>query len=79
MAHTRHVRAAPPRRAHSGGIDPEGPVKCGGPFGGYASEGDFYRSMFRTNRNNPFMLLVGGLLAIPLISMAVSVANGCVH
>ncbi|GFH29299.1 dnaJ-like protein, partial [Haematococcus lacustris] len=36
---------------------------------------DFYRHMFRATRNNPLALLVGGLACIPLISVAVSVAN----
>jgi hypothetical protein len=36
-------------------MDPEGPVQCGGPFGGFATEGEFYRSFFSTDvRNNPF-------------------------
>lgn len=25
------------------GVDPEGPIRCGGSYGGYATEGDFYR------------------------------------
>ncbi|KAL6748964.1 molecular chaperone [Haematococcus lacustris] len=62
-------------KAHHG-VQPEGPIKCGGPFGGFATEMDFYRHMFRATRNNPLALLVGGLACIPLISVAVSVANG---
>ncbi|PNH01144.1 hypothetical protein TSOC_012978 [Tetrabaena socialis] len=53
-----------------------GPVRCGGPFGGYATEFDFYRSMFRTTRNNPFVVIALGLLSIPAISVIVSVASG---
>ncbi len=30
-------------RARHGGMEAEGPVRCGGPYGGFASEGDFYR------------------------------------
>lgn len=99
------------RRAHHG-VDPDGPLKCGGPYGGFATEGDFYRSvrvktemtqavrmhpfpasllavelrslsfpmphrsMYRTNRNNPFFLLVAGLFAIPFVAAATSIANG---
>uniref|UniRef100_A0A7S3R582 J domain-containing protein n=1 Tax=Dunaliella tertiolecta TaxID=3047 RepID=A0A7S3R582_DUNTE len=63
-------------RAHHGGLDPDGPLKCGGPFGGFATEGEFYRSMYRTNRNNPFFLLMAGLFAIPVVSVATSIANG---
>lgn len=53
-----------------------GPVKVGGPFGGYATEWDFYRAMFRRGRNNPALIIGGGLLAIPFISLITSVANG---
>ncbi|KAG2432662.1 hypothetical protein HYH02_006650 [Chlamydomonas schloesseri] len=65
-------------RAHGMGMDfgEGGPVRCGGPFGGYATETDFYRAMFRTTRNNPFVLIVTGLLAIPAISLMVSVTSG---
>jgi len=37
-------------RAHHGGIDPEGPIKCGGPFGGFATEGDFYRYAWQKSK-----------------------------
>ncbi|KXZ45683.1 hypothetical protein GPECTOR_51g668 [Gonium pectorale] len=65
-------------RAHGMGMDfgEWGPVRCGGPFGGFATETDFYRAMFRTTRNNPFVLIASGLLAIPAISMLVSLGNG---
>ena len=53
-------------------------VRCGGPYGGYLTEWDFYRSMFRTTRNSPFALLVVGLLAIPAISMVTSAISGSV-
>mmetsp|Transcript_18649 Transcript_18649/g.40064 ORF Transcript_18649/g.40064 Transcript_18649/m.40064 type:complete len:216 (-) Transcript_18649:50-697(-) len=61
-------------RAH--GMDMGGPPKVGGPFGGYATEFDFYRSMFRTSRNNPFLLIVTGLLCIPAIATVTSILNG---
>ncbi len=99
-------------RAHHG-VDAEGPIRCGGPYGGYATEGDFYRwlclgalaarlapdllssarrdgalapfgrrawacrAMFRTTRNNPFALILAGLACIPLVAVAVNIANGC--
>ncbi|KAG2497644.1 hypothetical protein HYH03_004383 [Edaphochlamys debaryana] len=64
-------------RAHGMGMDfgEGGPVRCGGPFGGFATEWDFYRSMARSTRNNPFALIVGGLLAIPTIAVVVSLVN----
>ncbi|GIL59312.1 hypothetical protein Vafri_14214 [Volvox africanus] len=36
-------------RAHGMGMDfgERGPIRCGGPFGGFATEWDFYRAMFR--------------------------------
>eukprot|EP00955_Chlamydomonas_euryale_P051291 354846-Chlamydomonas_euryale.AAC.5 len=93
------------------GMDSGGPVKVGGPFGGYATEFEFYRcgltavthanaamhativrqrrmtlmtlvrlcrcrAMYRTNRNNPAMLLMVGLFAIPVVTMVTSVLNG---
>ncbi|KAG1653580.1 hypothetical protein FOA52_008027 [Chlamydomonas sp. UWO 241] len=61
---------------HAQGMDAGGPVKVGGPYGGYASEMDFYRSMYRTNRNNPILLIVAGLFAIPVVSMVTSMLNG---
>ncbi|GLC65123.1 hypothetical protein PLESTF_000249100 [Pleodorina starrii] len=65
-------------RAHGMGMDfgAGGPIRCGGPFGGFATEWDFYRAMFRTTRNNPFVLIATGLLAIPAISVLVSLTNG---
>lgn len=65
-------------RAHGMGMDfgEGGPVRCGGSFGGYATETDFYRAMFRTSRNNPFLLIMSGLLAIPCIAFTVSLTNG---
>ncbi len=51
--------------------------QCGGPFGGYTTEADFYRSMFRSDvRNNPFLIILAGLAAIPIVAATVSVANG---
>ncbi|GFR42848.1 hypothetical protein Agub_g3806 [Astrephomene gubernaculifera] len=65
-------------RAHGMGMEfgEGGPIRCGGPFGGYATETDFYRSMLRSTRNNPFVLIVAGLVAVPLVAVTVSVANG---
>jgi hypothetical protein len=40
VTHCMYCSLAPP--AGEGG-----PVRCGGPFGGYATETDFYRAMFR--------------------------------
>lgn len=72
----KHARAY--YRAHGMGMEfgEGGPIRCGGPFGGYATETDFYRAMLRTTRNNPFVLVVTGLMAIPLVSMFVSAVNG---
>ncbi|EFJ47841.1 molecular chaperone [Volvox carteri f. nagariensis] len=65
-------------QAHGMGMDfgERGPVRCGGPYGGFATEWDFYRAMFRTTRNNPFVLIATGFLAIPAISLFVSAVNG---
>uniref|UniRef100_A0A7S0WRH3 J domain-containing protein n=1 Tax=Chlamydomonas leiostraca TaxID=1034604 RepID=A0A7S0WRH3_9CHLO len=63
-------------RAHHYGSEAGGPVRCGGPYGGFANEMDFYKSMFRKTRNNPFFLIMAGLVSIPFVSAAVSVANG---
>eukprot|EP00798_Chlamydomonas_sp_ICE-L_P013126 gene13126-3446_t len=60
-------------RAHGHGT---GPVPCGGPWGGYATELDFYRSMLHRGRNNPFALIMIGLATIPFISAATSVLTG---
>mmetsp|Transcript_18648 Transcript_18648/g.31796 ORF Transcript_18648/g.31796 Transcript_18648/m.31796 type:complete len:244 (+) Transcript_18648:124-855(+) len=58
------------------GVEPEGPIRCGGPFGGYTTESDFYRAMGHSTRNNPFLLIVAGVFCIPVISMSVNAANG---
>ncbi|GAX79655.1 hypothetical protein CEUSTIGMA_g7096.t1 [Chlamydomonas eustigma] len=58
------------------GVDRGGPIQVGGPYGGYATEFDFYRAMFRTNRNNPLMLILAGLFAIPMISAVTGLLNG---
>ncbi|MEW5316046.1 MAG: hypothetical protein WDW38_007436 [Sanguina aurantia] len=67
-------------QAHGGadfdGGGPGAPVRMGGPYGGYATERDFYKAMFRRTRNNPFILIVAGLLMVPGISVIVAVANG---
>lgn len=62
--------------AYAHGMDHGGPTRVGGPYGGYATEANFYRAMARTSRNNPFILIITGLLCIPAISMFTSVMNG---
>ena len=32
--------------------------------------------MFRTSRNNPFLLIMTGLFAIPAVSLLTSILNG---
>jgi len=50
--------------------------QVGGPFGGYATEGEFYRAMLRTHRNNPLTLILAGILAIPIISAVTGMMSG---
>jgi hypothetical protein len=50
--------------------------QVGGPFGGYATEREFYRAMFRTHRNNPLTLILAGILAIPIISAVTGMMSG---
>ena len=52
------------------------PPQVGGPFGGYATESEFYRAMFRTNRNNPLVLIMAGIFAIPIISAITGIMSG---
>lgn len=56
--------------------EPGGPVRCGGPYGGFRTEMEFYRNMFRSTKNHPAFLIVAGLVCIPLVSTVVSLVNG---
>lgn len=61
------------RAAHESG---GGPVRSGGPYGGYETEAAFYRSGFRVSRNNPLLLILVGLVAIPAISTLTGLVTG---
>nr|QKY15037.1 chaperone protein dnaj 8 (DJA8) [Polytomella parva] len=63
------------KRAHAEAAE-GGPIRCGGPYGGYATEGEFYRALMRTSRNNPFTLILTGLALIPAVGIFVSILNG---
>ena len=53
-----------------------GPLRTGGPYGGYRTEYEFYASGFRTSRNNPLLLILTGLVAIPVISTLTGLVTG---
>ena len=53
-----------------------GPMRSGGPYGGFATEMDFYRSGFRVSRNNPLLLILCGLVTIPIISTLTGLLTG---
>ena len=62
-----HRPARPPLCCHP---------QTGGPYGGYKTEMEFYRAMGRTSRNNPLLIILAGLFAIPTISAVTSLING---
>lgn len=68
---SRYPQGSSQASAHEGG-----PVRTGGPYGGYRTEYEFYTSGFRTSRNNPLLLIAMGLIAIPVISTLTGLLTG---
>lgn len=63
-------------KAYSRAHGMTGPIRCGGPYGGYLTEMEFYRAMLRSSRNSPFVLLLSGLVCIPAAALLTSAISG---